>query len=151
MARVSLRRALPAAALALCAGCALFYRAPEVTFGGVALETMGGQGASFQIALQVHNPNGYAIGLDQMTYRLSIGGVEAASGATDASVRIPARSSTAVRLPVSLEWERLRAGGWELLTSGRVDYVVEGEAAFSIPAASFRRPYRQSGTIGFSR
>ena len=136
--------------LTLAAGCSLVYKKPEIEFGGVTIENVGREGASFEIALDVRNPNRYALGLDEMTYRLSIAGVEAASGSTQAPVEVPARGSTTVRVPVSLDWRRLQAGGWEMLTTGRMDYIVEGEAAFRTPAGTFRRPYRREGRIGAS-
>jgi LEA14-like dessication related protein len=149
LARVRLWRVLSPAILVLSAGCAVFYRAPEITFGGVAVERIGGEGASFEFALEVHNPNRYALGLEQMTYRLSVGGVEAASGATREPLRVPARGTATVRLPVSIEWARLGAGGLSILTSGSLDYTVDGEAAFTTPAGSFRRPYRRAGAIRY--
>ncbi len=133
--------------MVLCCGCAGFYRAPEITFSGVALDGVGRRGASFDIALDVRNPNRYALGLDEMTYRLTVAGAEVASGAIPEAVRIGAKSSATVRLPVSLQWSQLSAGGWQILESGRADYVVEGEAGFSTPAGHFRRPYRRVGTI----
>ena len=130
------------------AGCALFYKAPEIQFGGVEIQAFGSEGASFEVAIDVRNPNRYELGLDRLTYRLSLSGVEAAEGATQEPVRVPARGSATVRVPVSFDWSRLQAGGLQMLTSGRVDYEVAGEAEFTTPAGTFRRPYRRSGTIG---
>lgn len=147
MARVQLRRWIATGLLSLCSGCAVFYRAPEITFAGVAVDGIRRTGASFDIALEVRNPNRYALGLDEMTYRLTVAGAEVASGTIPETVRIAGKSSAIVRLPVSLQWARLGAGGWQLLGSGRADYVVEGEAGFSTPAGHFRRPYHRAGTI----
>jgi LEA14-like dessication related protein len=147
VARVRSRRVVVAAFLLLCGGCSVFYRTPEITFGGVSIEGIGRRGASLEISLDVHNPNRYALGLGEMTYRLTLGGVEVTSGAARTPVYIEGKGSATVRLPASLEWNQLGAGGWELLTSGRVDYVVDGEAVFTTPAGSFRRPFRRTGTI----
>jgi hypothetical protein len=142
------RRLLPILLLAAGAGCSLFYKPPEIEFGGVAIEAFGREGASFQISVDVRNPNRYELGLDRLTYKLTVAGVEAASGSTTEPVRVPAKGSATVRVPVSLDWARLQPGGLQMLMSGRVEYAVEGEAGFTTPAGSFRRPYRRTGTIG---
>jgi late embryogenesis abundant protein len=145
---VRARALFPLLLAASAAGCALFYRAPEIEFGGARVESLGREGASLEIALDVRNPNGFDFSVDQLTYRLSLADGEQAVGSTSEPVLVPAKGSAVVRIPVSLDWTRLQAGGLAMLFSRRMDYTVEGEAAFTTPRGMFRRPYRRTGTIG---
>ena len=144
---VRARVLLPLVLAASAAGCTLFYKAPQIELGGVTMGEFGRQGASFDVALAVHNPNGFDFGIEHVTYRLSIAGVEEASGTMAEPVHVPAIGSATVRLPISLDWTRLEAAGLAMLFSRRMEYTVEGEAEFTTPRGLYRRPYRQTGTI----
>ena len=147
---MKVRVVLPFVLAAGTAGCSLFYKAPQIEFEGVSLGDVGRGGASFDIALAVRNPNRFDFGIDHVTYRLSVSGVEEASGTMADPVIVPAKGSATVRLPVALDWTRLEAAGLAMLFSRRLEYTVEGEAEFTTPHGPFRRPYRQTGTIDSS-
>jgi LEA14-like dessication related protein len=144
---VKARVLLPLLIAAGAAGCSLFYEAPQIELGAVTMGELGRQGASFDVALAVHNPNRFDFGIERLTYRLSLAGVEEASGTMAEPVNVPAKGSATVRLPVALDWTRLQAAGLAMLFSRRMEYIVEGEPEFTTPRGLFRRPYRQTGTI----
>lgn len=145
-------RLLPAIlslALSGCVSCGLFYKEPELIFRGVRLGQLGGGGALLEVSFEIYNPNRYRLEVQSLTYRFRLNGMEAASGAAPGDLVLRARESGTVRLPLSIDWRGLKAAAWEALASGRFDYSVEGEATFSAPMGTFRRPYRREGRFGF--
>jgi LEA14-like dessication related protein len=151
---LSLRRSaavvLVAAAAAAGAACVTF-RKPAISFAGVAVSDVGREGASIDVELGVTNPNGYRIGVRQLTYRLSIGGAPAGEGSIEAAVAIPARGSAVVRLPLKLAFAPLKARALELALPGGIAYAVEGEIVFTTPLGAIRRPYRHEDRLTLYR
>ncbi len=133
-------------ALTASAGC-LTFRKPEVTLRGVTVGSLDSAGGAFEAAFDVYNPNSYRIGVRRLTYRIAVNGREAGTGAAEHETVLEAKSTTPVRLPLSLDWTKIRSAGLDFLVSGGVDYAVEGEITFTTPVGAFTRPYRQAGTF----
>ncbi|MDQ2980581.1 MAG: LEA type 2 family protein [Acidobacteriota bacterium] len=125
-------------------GCTVFRR-PEVTFRGVAVRSLDSGGAAVEAAFDVYNPNSYGIAVQRLTYRMTVEGREAGGGVVEEETALLPRETTLVRLPLTLDWTKLKSAGWEILTFGGIDYAVEGEITFSTPVGMFRRPYRHAG------
>lgn len=142
-------RAILLLALAASVSCRLFYKDPELIFRGVQLGRFGGDGALLEVSFVIYNPNRYRLEVQSLTYRVRLNGIEAASGAAPGDLVLPARESGTVRLPLSIDWQGLKAAAWEALASGRFNYSVEGEVTFSAPMGTFHRPYRRTGRFGF--
>ena len=141
-------RVSAAAALAIlllgAAGC-LTFRRPEVAFRGVELKSIGSASAELDATFDVTNPNSYRIGVERLTYRLTVNGHEAGSGTIDAATPLPAKETTQVRLPLTLDWEKVKEAGLDFLLLRGVDYAVDGEITFTTPMGRFQRPYRHVG------
>lgn len=131
-------------ALLLLAACHVFRR-PEVAFRGVEFGSLDTAGASLEASFDVTNPNSYRVGLRRLTYRFRVNGRDAGGGAIDQETLLEARSTTPVRLPLTLDWSKLRSAGVDFLNLGGIDYAVEGEVTFSTPVGVFERPYRHAG------
>ena len=146
-----LRRAAGlAVAAAVAAGCVTF-RKPAISFDGVAVSDVGREGASLDVELGVTNPNGYRLGVRQLTYRLSIDGAPAGEGAIDTAVSIPAGGSAVVRLPLKVSFAPLKTRAFELALPGGIAYAVEGEVVFTTPLGAVRRPYRHEDRLTLYR
>jgi LEA14-like dessication related protein len=126
------------------AGC-LTFRRPEVAFRGVEVRSFGSSGADLEASFDVTNPNNYKIGVESLTYRLTVNGRDAGGGTIDTATPLPAKETTQVVLPLSLDWEKLKGAGLDFLMSNGVDYAVDGEITFSTPMGTFHRPYRHVG------
>ena len=133
--------------LLFAAGCTVFFRQPELAFEGFRPGDFSEGTTAVEVSIQVHNPNRYRLGLRRLTYAVSVGGVVAATGATESALEVPGRSSGTLRVPITLDWEALRGRAWEAVVSGGFDYTVEGEGTFSTPVGTFRRRYRKSGRV----
>jgi len=126
------------------AGC-LTFRRPVVTFRGVEVRSFGSDGAELEATFDVTNPNSYRVGVERLTYRLTVNGQEAGGGTIETATPLPAKETTFVRLPLTLDWEKLKSAGLGFLILGGIDYAVEGEITFSTPLGTFHRPYRHEG------
>lgn len=130
--------------LLLAGGCVAFRR-PEVAFRGVEVRSFGSDGADLEAALDVTNPNPYRIGVERLTYRFTVNGRDAGGGTVEQATALPAKETTLVRLPLTLDWEKLKSAGLDFLLMRGVDYAVDGEITFSTPVGRFHRPYRHTG------
>jgi LEA14-like dessication related protein len=124
--------------------CTVFRR-PEVAFRGVEVRAFGSDGTKLEASFDVTNPNSYGIGVERLTYRITVNGLDAGGGSQDLPTALPPKATTLVRLPLALDWTKLRGSGWDFLSMGRIDYAVEGEITFSTPVGVFTRPYRHTG------
>jgi LEA14-like dessication related protein len=146
--------ALALAAFAL-AGCRAAvdraFQRPTVAFRGAALRDVGPDGGVVDVRLLVRNPNPYALRAERATYRLlTADSVEVGRGEAADSLRVPARDSAEVRLPVTVAWEALARAGVGALAAGAargaVEYRVVGEVRASTPVGSFPVPIDARGT-----
>jgi LEA14-like dessication related protein len=125
-------------------GC-LVFRKPEVAFRGVEFGSVDASGASLNASFDVTNPNSYRIGVRQLTYRIRVNGRDAGGGAIEQETTLEPRSTTPVRLPLALDWSKVKLAGLDFLMMGGIEYAVEGDITFSTPVGVFRRPYSHSG------
>jgi len=146
------RRALLAAGLlaATAATACLTFHNPTIAFAGVAVSGVTRDGADLEVELAVTNPNGYALGVRQLTYRVSVGGESAGEGSLETAVSVAARGDAVVKLPLTVRWAPLRSRALEFALSG-VAYTVEGEVVFTTPLGSVRRPYRHEDRLSLLR
>ncbi|MCA1580832.1 MAG: LEA type 2 family protein [Acidobacteria bacterium] len=133
-----------AAVLAGASAC-VFFRRPEVVFRGISVRSLNADGANVEAALDVYNPNSYRISVQRLTYRATVEGREAGGGVVDAETVLESKQTTPVTLPLTLDWNKIKAAGFEALLMRSVDYAVEGEITFSTPVGTFHRPYRHAG------
>lgn len=140
----AIRAILPLAVVLASFGCVAFRR-PEVAFRGVEVRSFGSDGADLEAALDVTNPNPYRIGVERLTYRFTVNGRDAGGGTIEQATALPAKETTLVRLPLTLDWEKLKSAGLDFLLLRGVDYAVDGEITFSTPVGTFHRPYRHVG------
>lgn len=125
-------------------GC-LTFRRPEVVFRGVQLGSLDGSGAALEASFDVTNPNRYRIGVQRLTYHFVVNGRDAGGGAAEQETVLEAKATTIVRLPLTLDWSKVKSAGLDFLLSGSLDYAVEGEVTFSTPVGVFQRPYHHAG------
>jgi LEA14-like dessication related protein len=128
------------------AGC-LTFRRPEVNLRGVQLGSLDGSGAALEATFDVHNPNGYQIGVQRLTYHFVLNGRDVSGGSAEQETILEPKATTVVTLPIKLDWSNLKSAGLEFLFSGfrALDYAVEGEVVFSTPVGVFQRPYHHAG------
>jgi LEA14-like dessication related protein len=139
-----------ALAAAAAGGCATLgrqvFQEPVVTFQNVSVRSLGLQGGSLDVVLNVYNPNGFRLDATRLTYNVLIGdSVPLGTGALDRGFAVQRGDSTAVTLPVDFSFSGLGAAGRQLLQSGSVNYRVTGDVTVNTPLGNFTRPYSGAG------
>ena len=131
------------AALAL--GCATFgrqaFRTPTVELKDIRVRSIGLEGGSLDLVLDVFNPNDYRMDATRLTYTLSADTANVATGAVTRRVTLNNKSRNEVLLPVSFSMKELMGVAQVLLRKGSVEYTVKGEVTVDTPFGSMTRPY----------
>jgi LEA14-like dessication related protein len=150
--RVDARKAMAAAAivaLALvaggCSNLAGVFEQPDLQFRGIRVNSLGFDGASVDILVDVFNPNSYRLGLERFSYDLAIEGIHWGLGTTNSALSVDARNSATIRLPLEVSWSKLGQAGREALRTGTVNYGVSGELMVATALGPVTVPYTKNG------
>lgn len=147
--------AMLAVLLAAAAACAPRFEEPDVRLVGVRLGGLGLRGGLVYVQLNVVNPNAFALEAAGLTYDLELsdpladgdgGWVDLAEGRFQEDVRVAARDSTVVEIPVEFSYSGAGAALRSILDKGTFSYRVRGEVVLREPLRT-DVPYRHSGTV----
>jgi LEA14-like dessication related protein len=141
--------ALAALLLALGA-CLPRVQQPQVWLDGARLSSLGLRGAVVDVRLSVHNPNSFAVETRGLSYDLAVRElgseqwVDFTEGRIDEPLRVGARDTVEVVVPVEFSYRGLGDAFRSLIDQGAFDYRVSGVVELQGPV---RRniPYRHTG------
>ena len=148
-------RVVTAALLIGLSGCALFFESPGVRIVDVGIRSLGFTGGTATVTVGLSNPNKASLEVEGFVYKLEVervdgegGWVIVAEGITDQEVRVPARDSVTVELPVPFEYGGIGAALRSIFERGEVEYRASGEVWVRGPVGRIRVPYRHQGVLG---
>jgi len=148
-------RVVAAALLVGLSACALLFESPGVRVVDVGIRSLGFTGGTATVTVDLSNPNRSALEVDGFVYKLEVesgdgegGWVIVADGITDWEVRVPARDSVTVELPVPFEYGGIGAAIRSIFERGEVEYRASGEVWVRGPVGRIRIPYRHQGVLG---
>lgn len=137
--------------IAVLAGCAVLHsrpRAPEVTLARVTLVRAGLLEQDYRLRLHLHNPNGAALTVKRIHYRLRLDGEPFATGSSDHRVQLGPHGDGTLDLDVRTD---LLAFVGRLTRHARkgpppysVPYAISGSATLGMPGAPVVR-FSRSG------
>lgn len=144
---------LAAAAWVAGAGCAAVFTPPSVRVAEVRLASLSLVGGTLQVALDVENPNRFALESREFRYALSFaepaGGeaswIPLAEGALADTVRIEAGRTGRVTVDVPFDLSTVGAALTRLLRQGELEYRFTGALVAGTPLGSRRVPFDQRG------
>jgi len=139
--------------------CALFMQSPSVSIARVTVSSIGLEGATARVALEVSNPNGFTLTSEGLDYRLAFEEANAvqddvvdwrviAEGASDASASVPGKETRQVTLSVPFRYEDVGHAFQQFLRSGELRYRLTGRVRFDAPLRNVLVPFEQTGTMG---
>ena len=136
---------------ALLASCASLVGEPEVAVQKVNLVKLDSRGADLEFFLQITNPNMFGLTLLGYSYDLQALTLPLAKGGARERVEFPGGASTALRLPVRMEYGEL----WEVLKRRpdpeRVPYRLRAGFEVDTPLGMKLIPVDQEGTFAVPR
>ncbi len=147
--------ALALVALAACAGVkdllAQAFERPRLTFESVSAEALDLEGVTLALRYRVDNPNAVGVSLARLGYSLDVEGRRVVAGDLPAGVRIPARGSAPLVVPVRLRYADVPACVETLLSKSSVAYEVKGTAGLDTPVGVVDLPFQHAGTAPVPR
>lgn len=154
---LSLRPLLLAGLLTLLAGCAGLgvgnvMRSPDVDIVGAELTNTGLDGADVLFEFEVDNPNGVALVLDGLDYRLRLNGKPLLDGRQDERTQIAAKSESRVELPVRVRYADLLRVLETLGDDDQTSYEIQADFQFAVPVlGSITVPVTRKGELSLDR
>lgn len=127
-----------ATAVVLLAGCATIqqiasFTRPEFEVARIEVTGIGLQGGSFNLVLDVTNPNAYDLPTTRFNVTIDLEDTHFGSVDVDDAPTLVKNASTTVVVPVRFSWSGVGAGARALLTRGAVRYLVDTEVELDTP------------------
>jgi LEA14-like dessication related protein len=105
-------------------------KAPDVSFGGVKVNSLSLTKAELTASWAIENKNAFPISLDNLAYNLAINGTQWASGSAPQKLSMAARKTTQIPVTVSVSAVSLVTQIAALVAAGKqVNFTSGGEAS----------------------
>lgn len=140
--------------LAGCAGVGLgnVFREPDVDVVGAELTRTGLSGADVLFEFEVDNPNGVALVLDGLNYRLRLNDKPLLDGRQDKRTEIAAKTESRVNLPVSIEYDDILRVLETLDDDDSPSYELQADFQFAVPVlGTVTVPVTKRGQLSLNR
>ena len=140
------------AASALAAGaCATLQQAafqlPTLQLEAVQITGLNLSGGSFDLLLDVYNPNAYEIRTIRIETAIDLEGTHFGDVAIDEAHTLPGTGHATVRVPVSFSWLGVGAAARGLLGRGAVGYMLDAQLILDTPLGERPAGFRLSGDV----
>lgn len=127
-------------------GCAVLkqvVKKPTMKVQSVRFHSQGLREGRLDSRLHVYNPNGFALPVRNLSYRLSINGHQLAQGELSFNKTIPARGSLELSLPVRFQYQQVLSGLKSILQQRQSNYQLAGELDLDL----IHIPFSKSGQL----
>ena len=137
--------------LASAVGCSsLDVQRPTAAVTGMAVQNVTPAGFTMNFAVDLSNPNAFALPLTAADYKLALGGVGVADGKASPDASLPANGTATVAVPVTVTFDQLlRAEQAIVKSGGNVPYALDGGLSFGTKSllGDVRVPLQTTGTL----
>jgi LEA14-like dessication related protein len=154
----SIRLLVLAVLVATAGGCAFLQRlagagleTPRLSYQSWAAEQLDLEGVTIALHYRLDNPNGFAVDLRRLAYKLEVEGRQVGEGALPAGVQIPARGATDLAIPVRLRWHDVPGFVEILLSRAEVAYRISGSAGVGSALGTIDLPFDHAGRVAVPR
>lgn len=144
-----------AASLALGA-CSHAFRQPEVTLTGIRLGGLGARGGLIYADVAVHNPNGFALQADRVTYDFRVqdpsnpkNWVPFTAGQLNQRIKVGSGDTEQVEVPIQFDFATSAAAMRSIMDRGIMNYQVTGQVAVTEPITR-NVPYQHEGVVSLA-
>jgi len=119
-------------------------RLPHLALAGATVHAVSFDGLSFEVALEVSNPNAFPLPAGALAYALRLGDHQVLTAASQALGTVPSRGKGRVVVPVKLPFSAAAEAVGKLLRGGQADLSLKGNASFG----SVGLPVDLAGKLG---
>lgn len=139
---------LIALGLTACSGLPLNAVAPKVSVDGVDIKSLGLFEQRFEVGLRVNNPNDFDLTIEALDFELELNGHPFAKGLTRAMTRVPAATSSLVRVDAATQSTNLIQQIKTLpdALKGGVPYRIKGRVKTDLSPRWL--PFERNGMVG---
>ncbi|GAB4377269.1 MAG: hypothetical protein Kow0042_24760 [Calditrichia bacterium] len=127
---------------------------PTLAVRNLRLKNLGFTRADLELELEIFNPNAFSVILEKLNYSFLVNNQNWATGLTEQSNRISAKTSSTFTLPLSLNILEMGQSITHLLTGNTsLDYQFRGEVDFSTSLQLLGKthlPFEKSGKINLT-
>lgn len=141
-------------ALGAGSGCALLqaaFQKPTLTFVRGSARDLSLEGATLDLVFRVDNPNGVALDLARVDYKLEVDGKAIVAGAPPTGVQIAARGSSELTLPATVRFAELADGIVAALSKPESTYRASGTVGVSTPIGVVELPLSAEGRFALPK
>ncbi len=141
-------------AAATLGACSSALKEPEVKLDGIRIGSVGFDGGTLRVRLNVINPNSFGLQAEGLDYLIEVSEEDAgesawdtlSSGSFDERITVEADDSAFVEIPIRFRYRDLGSALSSLLATGSFDYRISGRVQLREPV---RRalPFRRTGNI----
>jgi len=122
-------------------------REPVVTLGDVSVRSVSLSSLDLDVAIRVQNPNLFGVTLRELpftvTFRTEGSDRQIAAGNTG-RVKIPARTSTVLRVPVTSHNSALIGALAAFVATGGIEVTIQGTAVINLLVTGWSVPFRKT-------
>jgi len=114
---------------------------------GVDFKGISTAGLSFNLLVDVENPNGFGADISDLKYRVLLDNAEVATGLQEDTIVVPAESVVEVGIPFTIVWSGIDKGLKKLLDGEEHEWCLKGSVRLSKGAMSRVFKFSENGTF----
>ena len=144
-----------AASMALGA-CSHAFRQPEVSLTGLRLGGIGTRGGLIYADVAVHNPNGYSLQADRVTYDFQVqdpsnpsNWLPFTAGALTQRIKVGSGDTEQVEVPIQFDFANSAGVVRSIMDRGIMNYRVAGQVNVTEPITR-NVPYQHQGVVSLT-
>ncbi len=127
---------------------ALGLQKPTARVVNASLEGLSFSDVTLLFDIRIHNPNPVGLSMAGLDYSLKIDGHDFFSGEKNSPLRVAARDSSLLQIPVTLKYAELYKAFKTLIRQKEAAYTLQGGLRFDLPGlGAVRVPLEYKGTL----
>lgn len=118
---------------------------PKADLSHVLVRDTNLVGTTLIFVVDVENPNDRELKVDDVSYKVFLGGKAFAQASTGKQVSVPAKSKSQIEIPLPVKYTEIFSNMGEILLSQKLTYKIEGTAKLSFISI----PFTKEGVVNF--
>jgi len=118
---------------------------PKVSLAGVKVQSLSFSGVKLDLNIEVDNPNIFGFSLNNFNYNIALAGKNLVNGRNPEGTAVPEKGKSSIRFPINLDFSAVGSLLTSALRTGKIDYVLTGDAGLKTKFGDTKLPINRSG------